>query len=60
MNKMNHPMSGNSHPSVTANKSRLLAQKGGGYKTKGHHIILTYDEVVNLTVVKYFTFFAPE
>ena len=39
LNKTNHPISSNSHPSATANKTiHSLKIGGGGYKTNGNII----------------------
>ena len=45
MNKTNHPVSSNSHPSATANKAiHSLKIRGGGLQNKReHHIIVTWN-----------------
>ena len=49
-NKTNHPISSNSNPSATKNKSMVLAKKKGGgvTKLKGRYKILTkYEAAVS-------------
>ena len=53
MNKTNHPISSDSHPSATANKAihRLKIGVGGVKNQWEHHIILTKYEAVHPTDV---------
>ena len=53
MNKTNHPISSNSHPSATVKKSNIQPHnRGGGLQNQQeHHIILTKYEAVHPTAV---------
>ena len=55
MNKTNHPISSNSHPSAAANKAihSFKIEGGGGVlqNQRKHHIILTKYEAVHPTAV---------